>query len=127
AARARELGHDAVIPQFPTPDGQNLANWLSVFDRDAGPLSLNTILVGHSLGVAFILRLLERTERPVAGVLLVAGFLGALGLPKFDEINADFVLQPMNWSRVRGGAKSFFVYGSDNDPYVPLEKVEHIA
>jgi hypothetical protein len=46
---------------------------------------------------------------------------------EFDEINADFVMQPMNWSRVRGGARSFLVYGSDNDPYVPLERVEHIA
>jgi uncharacterized protein len=79
------------------------------------------------LGVAFILRLLERAESTVAGVFLVAGFLGALGLPEYDGINADFALKPMNWPRVRSGARSFFVYGSDDDPYVPLERVEHIA
>jgi len=80
AERVRELGHEAIVPQFPTPTGQNLSRWLRVFDEQAGSLSCNTILVGHSLGVAFILRLLERTGEPIAGAFLVAGFLGARGL-----------------------------------------------
>jgi predicted alpha/beta hydrolase family esterase len=79
------------------------------------------------LGAAFILRLLERTGEPIAGAFLVAGFLGALGLPDFDRINGDFVLEPVNWSRVKRSSKSFFVYGSDNDPYVPLHIVECIT
>jgi hypothetical protein len=27
----------------------------------------------------------------------VAGFVGALGLPEFDGINADFILQPVDF------------------------------
>ncbi len=127
ASRVRELGHEAMVPQFPTPNGQNLSNWLRVFDEQVGALSSNTVLVGHSLGVAFILRLLERTAEPIMGAFLVAGFLGPLDLPDFDRINAEFVLPPVNWPRVRRGAKSFFVYGSDDDPYVPLNRVEDIA
>jgi predicted alpha/beta hydrolase family esterase len=127
ALRVRELGHEAIVPQFPTPNGQNLSNWLRVFDEQVGALTRETILIGHSLGVAFILRLLERAVAPIAGAFLVAGFLGPLDLPDFDGINAEFVLPPVDWSRVKRGAKSFFVYGSDNDPYVPLTEVEGIA
>ena len=76
ASHVRELGHESAVPQFPTPTSQNLSSWLRVFDDQVGPLSSNTILVGHSLGVAFILRLLERTADPIAGAFLVAGFLG---------------------------------------------------
>jgi predicted alpha/beta hydrolase family esterase len=75
----------------------------------------------------FILRLLERTVEPIVGAFLVAGFLGPLDLPDFDRINAEFVLPPVDWPRVKRGAKSFFVYGSDDDPYVPLNGVEDIA
>jgi hypothetical protein len=43
-----------------------------------------------------------------------------LDLPDFDRKNAEFVLPPVDWPRVKRGAKSFFVYCSDDDPYVPL-------
>ena len=127
ASRVRELGHEPAVPQFPTPASQNLSSWLRVFDDQVGPLSSNTILVGHSLGAAFILRLLERTADTIAGAFLVAGFPRQLGFPDFDRINAEFVLPAVDWPRAKRGAQSFFVYGSDDDPYVPLDRVEDIA
>jgi predicted alpha/beta hydrolase family esterase len=108
ASRVRELGHEPTVPQFPTPTGQNLSNWLRVFDEQVGALSPNIVLVEHSLGVAFILRLLERTADPIAGAFLVAGFLGPLGLPDFDRINAEFVLPAVDWPRVTRGFYGHF-------------------
>jgi uncharacterized protein len=127
AERLREIGHDVVVPQFPTPVGQNLSTWLEIFDREAGLLSAQSVLVGHSLGAAFIIRVLERIASPVGAAFLVAAFFGPVGLPAFDSINATFVSEPVNWSRVKRSAKSFFVYGSDNDPYVRLDSCQRIA
>jgi uncharacterized protein len=127
ARQVRGLGHEAVVPQFPTPEHQTLKNWLKVFDSDVGKLTPNVILIGHSLGVGFILRILELTKRPVAASFLVSAFLGKLGLPEFDKVNADFVTKPVNWKHVRATAGIVRVYNGDNDPYVPLSKGQEIA
>jgi len=127
AQQVRGLGHEAIVPEFPTPEHQTLKNWLKVFDSEVGKLTPNVILIGHSLGVGFILRILELTKQPVAASFLVSAFLGKLGLPEFDKVNADFVTKPVNWKRVRLTAGIVRVYNGDNDPYVPLSKGQEIA
>jgi len=104
-----------------------LLEWLKVFDTAVHSLSLDTVLVGHSLGAAFILRILERADHPIAGSFLVSGFLGELGLPDFDKVNADFVTKPVNWARVKRNGGHIKVYNGDNDPYVPIDRGREIA
>ena len=51
------LGVECYVPQLPTPSGHNLDNWMAVFDHSIGHLiNENSILIGHSLGAAFLLR-----------------------------------------------------------------------
>jgi predicted alpha/beta hydrolase family esterase len=127
ADELRGLGHSVIVPDFPTPQGQSLKNWLEVFDESVATLTKDTILVGHSLGAAFILRVLERSRQPIGATFLVSAFLGSLGLPKFDEVNADFVNAPVDWERVTANAGTVRVFAGDNDPYVPTEKGAFIA
>ena len=127
AKQVRVLGYEPIVPDFPTPEGQTLKRWLDVFEKAVGRLTPDVMLVGHSLGVAFILRVLERTRQPIAGCFLVSGFLGELGLPEFDKVNADFVTAPVDWKRVRENCGEAHVYNGDNDPYVPLERGKEIA
>jgi len=118
------LRQKVIVPEFPTPENQTLENWLRLFEYK---LDENTILVGHSLGAAFILTILERLKKPIKAAFLVAGFIGKLGHHEFDEINKTFIEKPFNWQRIKQNCKQFFIYNSDNDPYVPLEKGEQIA
>ena len=83
AAELRKDGHNVVVPKFPTPDGQNLSNWRDVFRTEVGPIHRDMVLVGHSAGPGFILKMLQESDSPVRGAFLVSGFLGALGL---DEL-----------------------------------------
>ncbi len=78
-------GMEVLLPRFPTPEAQSLEAWFSAYDRvvNAAPPA-PTILVGHSLGAAFALRLVERATEPYDGLFLAAGFIGALGLPDYD-------------------------------------------
>ena len=87
-----ELGHVVVCPRFPTPEEQNLENWLATFDSEFGLQALDsgTVFIGHSIGVAFTLRLLQYAKVPVVASFLVAGFARTLALPQFDHVNSTF-------------------------------------
>ena len=122
-------GLRVIRPAFPTPAGQSLDAWFDAYDRAVGPSApMPTILVGHSLGAAFALRLVERADGPFAGLFLAAGFVGPLGLPDYDAINASFFARPFDWAgiRARRGA-ACRCWAGDDDPYVPLARSREVA
>lgn len=126
-AELEARGFEVVRPRLPTPEGQSLVAWLDAFDRAAGPLTATTALVGHSLGVALALRLVERATEPVAGLFLAAGFVGALGLPEYDAINASFFATPFDWAGIRGRGGPIRCWAGDDDAYVPLAPSRDLA
>ena len=122
-----KFGWTVSIPSFPTPEGQNLDSWTKTFEETEAGLDEETILVGHSLGPAFILNVLERIDKQVKACFFVSGFLGKLGNPEFDEINRTFTDREFYWKKIKENCPAFFVFHSDNDPYVSLEKAEELA
>jgi predicted alpha/beta hydrolase family esterase len=122
-------GIEVVRPRFPTPEGQSLSAWLEAYDLAVKSLPFApTVLVGHSLGAAFALRLIERVVEPVAGLFLAAGFVGALGLPDYDTINHSFFVAPFDWPAIRERkGRVFRCWAGENDPYVPLSRSQDIA
>lgn len=120
-------GHKVFVPAFPTPDGQYLENWLNVFGEYRQYIGEDTIFVGHSLGPAFLLTVLETLKRPVRAAFFVAGFVSFLNNIEFDKINRTFINKQFNWNRIIANSKEFFVYASDNDPYVPARNTKELA
>ena len=120
---------EVIRPRLPTPQGQSLAAWLNAFGRAVHPLPQTaTALVGHSLGAAFALRLVERATEPVAGLFLASGFLGALGLPDYDPINASFFATPFDWAAIHARmGRACRCWAGDDDPYVPLARSQDVA
>lgn len=121
------LGNHVVVPKFPTPEGQNLKKWLEILDDEVKDYSSDLIMVGHSLGPALILNKLELLKKPIRASFFASPFTGPLGLPDFDSINAEFTERIFDWGRIRANCKDFFIYSSDNDPYVPMQKGKEIA
>lgn len=119
--------YEVIVPKFPTPVNQNLNNWIKIFEPYFNKLDENSILVGHSLGCAFILNILERIEIRVKKVVLVAPFAGFLNNPKFDEVNKTFLDKNFNWDKIKGNCSEFVILYSDNDPYVPEKKVLELS
>ncbi len=117
-----KLNYRVFVPQFPTPNSQSLESWLNVWKNYEGFLESDSILVGHSLGVPFILNVLERSNKKISSTFLVAGFVGSLGIPDFDELNASFSDREFNWIKIKENCKKFVIVASDNDEYVPMEK-----
>ncbi|HVZ11713.1 MAG TPA: alpha/beta hydrolase [Patescibacteria group bacterium] len=120
-------GYKVVTPTFPTPEGQNLDNWLDVFSPYEKDLNEDSIIVSHSIAVAFSLRVLERISTKIKAAFFVAGFINPLGKDDVDPINITFYRDPFNWERIRANCGRFFVFGSDNDYYVSQDDAQKVA
>ncbi len=121
-------GHKVYAPQLPPQDQQTLQSWLKAFESYWKFIDEETIFVGRSIGPTFILRLLERTKVNVKASFLVAGFCTATGIPQqFQQLISTFIEKPFDWQKIRSSCSRFLVYGSDNDPFVPIEKAKELA
>jgi predicted alpha/beta hydrolase family esterase len=121
------LGYEVLIPKFPTPENQNLANWEKVIAPYLYKLTSESIIIGHSLGVPFGLRILEKLNQSVKAFYGAAGFIELLNNPEFDTINRTFTERDFAWSTIKTNGNKFFLYHSDNDPYVPMSCAENLA
>lgn len=121
-----KLDGEVIVPQFPTPKGQKLDKWLEILNRTIKIWDKDLIFVAHSLGPALVLKKIEELKEPIKASFLVAGFIGELG-KEIDRINANFFEKDFNWVKIRKNCQNFFVYNSDNDPYVSLVKGKELA
>ncbi len=119
-----KIGRQVIIPQFSTPENQTLGNWLSTLEQYEKHIDEDTILVGHSLGVPFALNVIERYK--VKAAFLVAGFYGKAG-NRFDPGMVTFAQRKFDWEKIKSNCKHFYIFHSDNDPYIRLEKAEALA
>ena len=113
-------GYEAVVPKFPTPIDQSLESWLRTIKKYEDKINKETVMIGHSLGAAFILNYLEQTERKIKSAVLVAGFFQLLNSP-YDAINKTFVDKDFNWKKIKENCGKFFVVASDNDDFISME------
>lgn len=116
-----ERGFQAtIVSHLPETSDTNVNEWIDGISKSIGKPDQETILVGHSLGCVSILRYLETIDTPIAGCVFVAGFAEDVG---FKE-HASFFSKPLNWSKIRKNCGKFACIYSDNDPYVPIERIE---
>ena len=123
------LGHQIVVPNLPNPNYPQLKEWLDfVVNNYADKLKSNLhhdlIFIGHSLGVPFILSLLEKYSIKTA--FLVAGFCSPVN-NKYQERMASFTDNKFNLLKIKKHCPRFIILNSDNDPYISLEKSKELA
>jgi predicted alpha/beta hydrolase family esterase len=122
ASKLENLGHEVIVPRFPTPENQSLTVWRDVFVQSFGQLTKDTILIGHSIGAMFALRLLEMSTCQIAATFLVAGLNAKIGIPEYDNLNSSFLAAPLQWDKIRNSSQIFQCLIGSNDPYVPFEQ-----
>lgn len=143
SAELTQLGAQVCVPRFPTPEGQSLDAWMATFIEALSSLTLSydsesappVILVGHSIGAAFVLRVLESHRNLLPGfspnlisaAFLVAPFAEKIGLPDVDELNKTFISAPFDWKLIKSHVKHITAYSGDNDPYVKLKLSQQVA
>jgi predicted alpha/beta hydrolase family esterase len=115
-----------IVPQFPTPEGQSVQSWLEVLGSYPDAVTPDSIIVGHSLGGIFLLRILEQLEQPIKAAVFTGTPIGVRPIKNYDSDNS-FSGFDFDWEKIRRGAKYFEVFHSDNDPYVDLANGEKLA
>ncbi|MFH0737612.1 MAG: alpha/beta fold hydrolase [Candidatus Micrarchaeota archaeon] len=107
------------VPQFPTPENQTPETWFEVFDKYKKEFTNDTILVAHSLGGAFALRILEHYPVEIKAAFFVATPIGIRPIKnwKGDE---PFIGHPYNWGEIKSHANRFVVFHSDDDQMVGI-------
>lgn len=114
------------VPKFPTPKNQNLIAWFEVFNQYEKYMDKDTILIGHSLGSAFILNLLEKKNKKVKSAYLISPYYKLIGNDYFDTISKTF-MKKFKWELIKKNCNNFFVYHSDNDIYLPVSISEELT
>ena len=118
---------NVIVPQFPTPDGQTLKNWLETFEQYADLVQEDSIFIGHSLGGLFMLSLLEKYK------VKLAVFVASFGKPpgnKFDEGMKTFAAPErleFDWQKIYGNCHKSMVFYGDNDPYVGFGTAQQLS
>ena len=126
----RELearGCAVAVPQFPPIERHTLANWREAFAPYEGGINRDTILVGHSVGVTFLLNVLQELAAPVKACFFVSGFCSKLGNEEYDAPNRSFLDGSFDWPKILANGSRFTVLHADDDPYVPMQNARELA
>ncbi len=124
-----EQNVEVYAPTLPIGDEQNIDNWRKAFfDNLPFELDGDTILIGHSVGVPFLLNILnEDLVSSMKATVFVSGFYEKLDLPHLEGQLATFVDLEYDWDLVRKNAGEIIQLHGDNDPAVPLAQAEKLA
>ncbi|MCK9185957.1 alpha/beta fold hydrolase [Candidatus Gracilibacteria bacterium] len=121
-------GYNVLVPQFPSPPTipAKIAEWFDVLKDYEQYINEDTILIGHSLGGVFTLRVLEKLKHPVKAAIFVGTPIGVRPILNYDR-DSSFSGFLFDWEVIRTKASHFEVFHSDDDPYVSLENGEQLA
>lgn len=120
-------GWQVAVPKLPTPEGQSLDNWKSAFAEQIHDLSQLDLVVGHSLGATFALRLIEENIITPTQTILVSAVIDKIDNAEYDILNASFIAPPFDWDTIKNSKSDITLIHGDNDPYVPLPQPSLIA
>ena len=121
-------GCTVIVPQFPTPPvvPAKISEWFDVLKEYEKDINENTILIGHSLGGVFVLRILEKLKHPVKAVFLIGTPIGVQPIAYYDR-DVSFCGFDFDWQTIKTKTRHFDVFQSDDDPFVSLGNGKQLA
>ena len=124
--KLEEKNYAVFVPQFPTPEGQSLQAWFDVLENYEQYINEESILIGHSLGGMFVLRVLEKLSHKVKAAFFVGTPIGIEPIKKYENVLA-FGGFDFRFDVIKNKSENFIVFHSDNDPNVALANGEQLA
>lgn len=124
-ANALKDDWNVTIPLLPSPDNQNLQSWIKAYQKQV-PQQID-VIIGHSLGATFILKLIEQGLMEPTQAILVSTVIDHINIAEYDALNDSFIRDKINYDKIKKTGTNFTLIHGNNDPYVPLNQPEHIA
>ncbi len=123
--KLKGLGYKFSVPQLPHPDQPTEKEQVDHVLKQVR-FDEKTILFGHSLGAAVALKVLEKLDRPIAGLVLAGGFVE----PRFKDRPRPFH-QTFNWNfdfeKIKKNIGWAKILSARNDYAVPLKQGQILA
>jgi len=121
-------GYTVTVPQFPSPPvvAAKIDEWFEVLKEHEDEINEDTLLIGHSLGGVFNLRVLEKLKQPVHTAAFVGAPIGVRPILNYDR-DVAFSGFDFDWDTIKKNAQNFIVFQSDDDPYVGLGNGQELA
>lgn len=120
----RQRGFDVIVPELPNPEAPDRDEWTNVLVKTSVPLTDKTIIVGHSLGGAAALRMLEAAEArstPHAMVMVSTPWMIK------DERFRGFFMSELDFEVLMWRASKFVVIHAQNDVIIPVDHGKRYA
>lgn len=122
-------GKIVYCPQFPIGVGfQNYENWskLLKYYLDLGLINEDTILIGHSIAPAFIIKFIIENNLKVKKLIFVCGFNNYYFDPEqYDKVNKTMYSE--NIEKIHKHCDEIICFYTDNDPYVNMQTEKNFA
>lgn len=124
--KLEQRGYAVEVPAMPDTDHPRMETWIPKLAEVVGSPDEEVVLIGHSIGCQTILRYLATITDCVGKVVLVAPWVGLVGLGDNEEeaIAKPWLETPIDFVSAKMHAKSFLLLFSDNDPFVELANKE---
>jgi len=119
-----EKGWDVYVPHFPTKEDLTPKDWWEALEPYEKYINEDSIIIGHSLGVAFALKIIEKHS--IKAAFLIATAWGVTG-NEFDPIMGPIANQEFDWNLIKKNCSTFKILHGDNDPYLKVERAETLA
>ena len=117
---------------MPSPHDPKMKEWVSVIKNSVLVPDEETFFVGHSLGVAAILRYLETLKegQKIGGAVLVSGpyiKIDKLNKKSFARRADSFFRTDFAFSKIKKSCKKFAIIHGDDDDVVPFNHAEVLS
>lgn len=123
-----QKGCKVFVPQFPSPPiiPAKISEWFDIWKNYEQYINKDTVIIGHSLGGIFTLRILEKLKHPIKIAVFVGAPIGVQPILNYDR-DSSFSGFSFDWESIKNKADKFIVFQSDNDPYVSLGNGKKLA
>lgn len=117
------IGWVVETPEMPNTKNPKLNEWMNTL-QSLSP-DEETLLIGHSLGNALILRYLENPTINIRGAILVAAWDWLM--EDIREYHETFFQTTFDYTEIKSKQIPITIINSTNDPYIDFEKSKLLA
>lgn len=117
------LGLNYSIPDLPGGKFPHSKDWLEIIDKKVTAETDPVVLIGFSLGTRAVLLYLDKFEKKVDSVILVAAFDNNVDEERKQKGNsADFFEYALDLNKIKNLADRFIVMHSKDDPAINYQQ-----
>ena len=119
-----KLGIDYSIPDLPGGENPHSVDWVEIIKKEVELSSKPVVLVGHSLGTRAVLLYLDKYQRKVDTVILIAPLSNNVANAERNggEAYPDFFEYKIDLQKVKKLAKKFVILHSKDDSSLDYKK-----